>query len=242
MKKILIMFTLIFTTILSSASAHNYCFIGDSRFVGMKQSVEYNNNVKWIAKVSMGNAWVWQHMNTIQSLDKDTIIIYEMGVNDLDSAECISVLNHLKELGFTHIYFSTITPVNEEKCYSYGYSRTNSQIQTYNRNVLNNLPNGVKLISSYDTFINNGFNTLDGIHYTNDTYQMWYQYIMKQVEKDFEQVQSTPVVSKETIQKDIQPQEDVQSAENPKDEPLEQKSLTIFDRIIIFLKQIFRRD
>ena len=169
-------FSLLFSPV--TASATNFCFIGDSRFVGMEQSIEYQSNITWISKVAMGNYWFWQNTDVVNSLDRDTVIIYEMGVNDLDAEECVAVLKYLRELGFNHVYFTGATPVNEPKGFAYGYSRTNEQIRTYNYEVYCNLPEGVAMMDCYDYLINMGFSTTDGIHYTSDTYQMWFDNIM----------------------------------------------------------------
>ena len=163
----------------ATAFATNFCFIGDSRFVGMEQSIGEQPNITWISKVAMGNHWFWQNTSQVDALDRDTVIIYEMGVNDLDAGECVAVLQYLREIGFNHIYFTGVTPVNESKGFNYGYSRTNEQIRAYNYEVYCNLPQGVAMMDCYDYFISMGFSTTDGIHYTSDTYQMWFDYIMQ---------------------------------------------------------------
>lgn len=156
----------------------SYCFIGDSRFVGIQQTVA-PKDVTFIAKVGEGNGYYSSNAGAIAGLDKNITIIYELGVNDLNSSACIANLKDLVIKGFKNIYFSTVTPVDEAKEKQYGYSVTNSQIEKYNSTVASGIPSSVKIINSYSYLKSNGFTTTDGLHYTADTYKKWYDYIVK---------------------------------------------------------------
>lgn len=185
----------------------SYCFIGDSRFVGMKAAISTNENITFIAKTSEGNDYYNNNTSTIYNLDKNTVIVYELGVNDLNSSACIKNLNDLVSKGFKNVYFVTVTPVNEEKEKEYGYTRINSQIENYNSIVINNLPTGVKVIDSYNYLKSNGIDTTDGLHYTNDTYKKWFDQIFSSFSVsggDFltnTSTQNTNITSTETMAK-----------------------------------------
>ena len=159
-----------------TAAASAFCFIGDSRFVGMDSAVPmaYRTNVGWLAETSVGNRWFWNYGEAIKDLSRDTVIVYGLGVNDLDSVECVSVLTYLRDLGFQYIYFVAAGPVDEAKAEAYGYTRTNRQIMEYNQEVYANLPDGVGALDSYVFLMSNGFDTWDGIHYKDETYQIWF--------------------------------------------------------------------
>ncbi len=158
---------------------NKYLFIGDSRFVGMEQSIRTDKDIVWIDKVGARHDYYWDNHDIIASIDKDRVVVYELGVNDLASNACINVLNDLQRLGFKSIYFVTVTPVNEEIASSYGYMINNEQINQFNQQVKNNVPSNIKVIDTYDYLRYNGIETDDGLHYKNVTYQMWFNFIVE---------------------------------------------------------------
>lgn len=145
-----------------------YLMIGDRRFVGMQTTVTADPNVFWLDQVGAGS-------------DRDTVIVYNLGVNDLNAQQAITALNALLSLGFRHVWFSTLGPVNEEIGASYGYTITNEQIIQFNDQVAANVPANVGVVDSFYYLWYNGFNTLDGIHYDGPTYSSWYRYLMSSV-------------------------------------------------------------
>ena len=154
-----------------------YCFIGDSRFVGIRDNVS-PGNVTFIAKVGEGNSYYNANISSVSALDKNITIVYELGVNDLNSSLCVQNLKDLVSKGFKNIYFATVTPVDEAKAKGYGYSITNAQIASYNSTVTKNLPSGVRVIDCYSFFKSKGFSAPDGLHYDADTYNKWFNYIV----------------------------------------------------------------
>lgn len=160
------------------ANASNYCFVGDSRFVGMKQAAHTDKNIVWIAKVGADQSWYWKNRDIITNLDRNTIVIYELGVNDIDSARCLDALSDLRELGFKQVYFTSVTPVDEYEGYRHGYSRTNEEIEKFNEEVRNSLPESVDTMYCYEYLIQTGIETMDGLHYESSTYRSWFDYIM----------------------------------------------------------------
>ena len=161
-----------------TANASNYCFIGDSRFVGMRQTVSTDENIIWMAEIGADQSWYWTNRGSITDLDRSTIIVYELGVNDLDSTRCLEALNDLQELGFTLIYFTSVTPVDEYMISKYGYTRTNSEIEKFNEEVRNDLPSNVDTMYCYEYLVQSGIETEDGLHYESRTYHDWFNNIM----------------------------------------------------------------
>ena len=159
--------------------SNSYLFIGDSRFVGMEKAISTDKQITWIDKVGARHDFYWQNRDRITSMDKNTVVVYELGVNDLNSNACIHALDDLASFGFKKIYFLTTTPINEEKTFANGYSVTNNQIALFNNQVVSMLPNTVQYIDTYRYLNNNGIETIDGLHYKNVTYQMWFNFIVE---------------------------------------------------------------
>jgi len=57
-----------------------YLFIGDSRFVGMEQSIRTDKDIVWIDKVGARHDYYWDNYDIIASIDKDRVVVYELGV------------------------------------------------------------------------------------------------------------------------------------------------------------------
>lgn len=159
--------------------SNSYLFIGDSRFVGMEKAISTDKQITWIDKVGARHDFYWQNRDRIASMDKNTVVVYELGVNDLNSNACIHALNDLASFGFKKIYFLTTTPINEGKTFANGYSVTNNQIASFNNQVVSMLPNTVQYIDTYRYLSNNGIETIDGLHYKNVTYKMWFNFIVE---------------------------------------------------------------
>lgn len=181
MKKILLILTALMICVGSvcfAATPYTYCFIGDSRFVGMQQTVETDENIIWVAKVGVGQSWYWENRDYIASLDRNTVIVYELGVNDLDAQGCIRALKDLEDMGFKHIYFTSVTPVDEAKEAQYGYTVKNAYIEAFNQTVRENIPYSVASMDSYEYLTHMGIDTMDGVHYTGYTYKIWLDNIL----------------------------------------------------------------
>ncbi len=158
--------------------SEHFCLIGDSRFVGMQSAIGAMDGVEWIDRVGAGNGFFFENTDQLENLDRDTIIIYNLGVNDLDSSRCIEALNTLNSMGFKHIWFATVPPVDEERAADYGYTITNNQIAWYNYIVTPSLPPGVGVIDSYNYLAGRGIESDDGLHYRDSTYLDWFAYIV----------------------------------------------------------------
>lgn len=156
-----------------------YLFIGDSRFVGMQNTISTEKDITWIDRVGARHGFYWENHDAIASFDKNAVVVYALGVNDLDSGACLEALQDLVNLGFKKIYFSTTTPINEERAHSYGYTLTNAQIEGFNYEVTSSLPNGVKVIDAYSYLSNIGIESDDGLHYRGSTYEAWINYLME---------------------------------------------------------------
>ena len=161
-----------------------YLIVGDSRTVGMDSAVS-SSETKFIGKVSMGYSWLKATAgpNVKQYLlgNPKLKVIFAFGINDLGNiASYISYYNALmKEFPDTEFYFLSVNPVDEELSSSKGYSVKNSAIKKFNTKLKSAF--GTKYIDTYTYLTKNKFSTIDGIHYTADTYLKLYNYIVEKI-------------------------------------------------------------
>ena len=123
----------------------------------------------------------WQNRDAIAAHDKNTTVIYALGVNDLDASRCLKALQDLSNLGFKRIYFVATTPIDEAKAHARGYTVTNAQIMKFNADVAAALPPRVYDIDAYAYLLEKGIESNDGLHYQAPTYRQWYTYMMNYI-------------------------------------------------------------
>ena len=157
-----------------------YIFLGDSRFVGMDMYMNITNEKTFlVAKVSMGYDWlVSDAYNQILEIKANNSniskwkIITNLGVNDIG--------NLSKYIDFYSTHFSNeeleIVSINPIE---YNEWITNDSIINFNSKLqLFTSENNIKYIDSYNYLIENGYSTVDGIHFNKDTYNKIYNYII----------------------------------------------------------------
>lgn len=157
-------------------SVNRVIFIGDSRTVGMENSVGENNDT-WSSKGSMGLKWMKQEgvPNIEGSIGNGTAVIILMGVNDLYQPDnYISYINEKSSAWASkgaHTYFVSVNPTERS------YNHLNSQIDSFNQKLRAGLNSNVSYLDCNSYLKSNGFSTTDGLHYTIDTYNKIYNYI-----------------------------------------------------------------
>ena len=146
--------------------------IGDSRSVGM-QKVDEASNHFYTAKIGEGYKFFNQNYeNVLKQMSEDDTIIVNLGVNDLYNIDkYISLMNSLTD-SCKNVFVVTVNPVDEEKEASYGYTVANSDIDAFNKKLNENLDEAITLIDTNTVLKSTGFVTADGLHYTNDTYEL----------------------------------------------------------------------
>lgn len=156
-------------------SSNKLIFVGDSRTVGMKSAV--NSNDVWSAKESIGLDWMKSTgIPQIENLiSNGSSIIILMGVNDLYKADSyISYING-KAKDWTgkgaKVYFVSVLPTKSS------YDSLNSEIDSFNSKMKSNLSSSVKYIDTNSYLKSTGFDSTDGLHYDNATYQKIYNHI-----------------------------------------------------------------
>lgn len=163
-----------------TATTRKVIFIGDSRTVGMKNSVGENDNI-WSCKGSMGLAWMKDTgVPAIESkIGSDTAICILMGINDMiyrKASEYTEYINSKATFWMgkgSTVYFVSVNPVRKT---GYG-SITNDKIDKWNQEVRNGLAAGVGYIDTYHAIFDT-FNAPDGLHYDAATYKDIYNTIL----------------------------------------------------------------
>lgn len=156
-----------------------YIFIGDSRFVGMDTHCNISNSDDKfvIAKVSEGHKYLVDvAMHEAYSIIKDNTDITHwkyiicLGINDLHNIDkYVETYNTIKDN--IDLVIVSVNPV------AYHSTISNEDIEGFNSKLQE--IEGVQYIDTYSGLVDYGFGTVDGIHYTGDTYEYIYLTIGK---------------------------------------------------------------
>ncbi len=167
-----------------SKNTYETLFImGDSRSVGMSY-IDNNTSHQYTAKVSEGYKYFNNNYEAVlkKATSKDAIVI-NFGINDLSNVDkYIELFNKIAKNTKAKIYFLTINPVDEEKEIKNGYSIKNKDIDTFNEKMIEGLDSKITIINSNSILKEEGFDTTDGIHFTEETYKK----ILSIIEKQFD--------------------------------------------------------
>lgn len=158
-------------------NAADIIFVGDSRFVQMKNSAG-KNPYTWIA--ATGQGYKWFNETAVAKIDdcvgNGSKIVINLGVNDLGNAQKYLTLVNTKAEEWTSkgatVYYSSVNPVSE-----YRYI-TDEQVTNFNSQLQSGLNENVHWIDSHSYLNSIGYKLVDGLHYNSETYQNLYAYYM----------------------------------------------------------------
>lgn len=166
---------------LKTVNKDGYIFIGDSRTVQMSQAVNAGDGIHFIAESSMGYNWfVNQAIPMLEQMlsenpDEHYDIIIAMGVNDINDLSLY--ISKYDELAIKYpdqsFHYLSVNPIND----SPSINCTTKQINAFNSSLKSNFPE--KYIDTYSLLKERGFNSADGLHYDNDTYQFIFDEVIK---------------------------------------------------------------
>lgn len=165
-------------------SIDKYVFVGDSRYVGMSAYEEEEDT--FIAKNNMGYAYLEEQMELIkESCDENTALIIGLGVNDLKYSrqKYIDTINEMAQDMDCHIFYMLVNPVDEQEEAEHGYEVENEVIDEFNSVMQEELSSDVTIIDTNSYLYEEGFETVDGLHYDRSTYKLIYDYIKECVAK-----------------------------------------------------------
>ena len=166
------------------ADVSSFVFVGDSRFVGMKNAIKgrVDGDVEFVAKVGEGLAWFKKIAPDLYK-KKGKIIVFNFGVNDLHNAsKYVDFYNSMPKdfMENNTLVFMTVNPVNEAKEAEHGFKVKNTDIEKFNSKMKAGLDKGHFQIIDSNTYMQlNNYQTTDGLHYFNDTYRMIFEFAVK---------------------------------------------------------------
>lgn len=152
-------------------------FVGDSRFVQMKNSVG-ENPCTWIAESSKGYKWL--NDTALARIDncvgKGSKILINLGVNDPGNIQKYLTLVNAKAEEWTSkgatVYYASVNPVWENPYV------TEEQVEYFNSQLQSGLSSNVHWIDSHSYLNTVGYRLVDGLHFSSETYQTLYAYYM----------------------------------------------------------------
>lgn len=171
-----------------------YIFVGDSRTVGMQNTVGGDN--VYIGKV--GEGYRWFSTEGIKTLKKalkaepQAKVVINLGVNDLENITNYITYyqNLILQYPQARFYFLSVNPIEAKLAKAKGYNTTvvnNAKIQEFNASLQAAFPGayldcynyltGQKLIRN----VSAGAGTVDGIHYTSLVYRAIYNFIISSI-------------------------------------------------------------
>lgn len=162
----------------------DYIFVGDSRFVGMKEAIKdsVDSDVRFVAELGQGLGWLKRVAPDLYNETGKTII-FNLGVNDLSNVSgYVEFYNNLPQdfMENNTLVIMTVNPVDEQRDAEFGRSVTNSEIESFNNTLKNELDKQCyHMIDSYSYLRMSDFETVDGIHYTDSTYKLIFDYAVE---------------------------------------------------------------
>lgn len=166
---------------------HSFIFVGDSRTVGMHDALFSdggNDSCSFIAK--SGEGFYWLYHDGIVELEEKlreepyATVIFNLGVNDLkEEAQYVDFYEELFSIYHDpSFYIMSVNPVVDEKC----SGASNAEIEAFNERMQEEFPD--KYLDCYNYLLEQGFETVDGLHYSNDTYRMIHHFTVTTLVED----------------------------------------------------------
>lgn len=148
-------------------------FIGDSRTVGLEQSLtdEEKSNLIFIAEVGVGYNWLTSDTiaKEIEAIEPGSRVVVNLGVNDLYNVEKYVQYYELLEERGLEIYYMSVNPVIDGCC-----NASNEEIDEFN-SYFQEKERYVDTNHSFDGC----WIQRDGLHYTKEGYRVIYERLME---------------------------------------------------------------
>lgn len=163
----------------AASKAHSFLFVGDSRTLGMKDAV--NDNCTYIGAEGEGYSWfstdgVLALSDSLGSNPEQTVIL-NLGVNDPENINIYIDLykDLMNDYPTTAFYVLSVNPLDEDT----DFNTTNEMIELFNATMKSSFPD--EYLDSYSYLVKEGFETVDGLHYSEATYQKIHQFVADQI-------------------------------------------------------------
>jgi len=163
-------------------------FVGDSRFVGIRDYTSYDSRCHFVAEIGTGYPWfagaayssLVQHRDNLGGNIENAAVVINLGVNDLVgggpfdglAAQYAALVNdHILPLGFD-VYYMSVNPVHDGSCSAAGIPLSNGKVENFNENLRTRLSEDVFWLDIYSWFHEVGLGYAgDGLHYPAGTNQ-----------------------------------------------------------------------
>lgn len=165
----------------SSVSSSRLIWAGDSRTLGMQDAME--NEDIYIGAAGEGYYWLAE---TGLPIIKESIasnpespVVFNFGVNDYDNlSNYLSLYEEIvSSYPDTHFYFLAVNPIDSALCDNI----TNEEIMDFNNQLKAAYPDA--FLDSFTYIMVNEIVTTDGVHYSEEDYQLIYEFAANQVAK-----------------------------------------------------------
>lgn len=166
-------------------TAAGIVWIGDSRMVTLKETVEKNLGVCPAAVIAKnGSRYEWFHDTAIPQADRiigsGSKVIINMGVNDLSDADKYAGdLNYWGAVWSARgaqVYYASVNPV-----WANSYGMTEERVELFNARLKSRLIPQVIWLDSHSYLMQSGVHATDGVHYKDDTNLILYNYYMTMI-------------------------------------------------------------
>ncbi|MDY3249372.1 MAG: SGNH/GDSL hydrolase family protein [Candidatus Choladocola sp.] len=154
-------------------------WVGDSRTIGMRDALD--NEDVYIGASGEGYSWLSEtglpQLKKAVSEYSEAPVIFNFGVNDPDNLEkYITLYESLtSEYPETHFYFMSVNPIEPTLCDNI----TNEEISEFNSRLAAAFPDAY--IDTFTYMQMSGVVPIDGIHYSEEDYQLIYEYASQEV-------------------------------------------------------------
>lgn len=165
----------------ADASGPRLIWAGDSRTLGMENAME--NEDIYIGASGEGYYWLAETglpiIEESIAANPELPVVFNFGVNDYDNLS--NYLSLYKEIlsayPDTHFYFLAVNPIEPTLCDNI----TNEEIMDFNNQLKAAYPD--TFLDSFTYIMMNEIATIDGIHYSRESYQRIYEFAVNQIAK-----------------------------------------------------------
>lgn len=155
---------------------HSFLFVGDSRTLGMKDAT--GDSCTYLGAEGEGYSWfsgdgVLALADYLGSNPSQTVIL-NLGVNDPENINVYIDLYKklISEYPSSRFYILSVNPLDEHA----DFNTTNEMIELFNATMKSSFPDNY--LDCYSYLKETGFETVDGLHYSNATYQKIHQFVV----------------------------------------------------------------
>lgn len=160
----------------AAVKEHAFLFVGDSRTLGMKDAV--GDTCTYLGAEGEGYSWlssdgVLALADYLGSNPSQTVIL-NLGVNDPENINVYIDLYRklISEYPSSSFYVLSVNPLDDDA----DFNTTNEMIELFNATMKSSFPD--RYLDCYTYLKENGFETVDGLHYSEATYQKIHQFVV----------------------------------------------------------------